>query len=42
VRFGQIESEVSERIQRASIAELDAISERVLTAGSLQEALNLD
>lgn len=41
-RFGQIESAVSERIQRASIAELDAIGERVLTAGSLQEAVNLD
>jgi len=41
-RFGQIESAVSERIQRASIAELDAIGERVLTAGSLQEAVSLD
>ena len=41
-RFGQIESAVSERMQRASIAELDAIGERVLTAASLQEALRLD
>jgi hypothetical protein len=30
---------VGDRLQRASIAELDAIGERLLTARTLQEAL---
>ena len=38
-RFGCIEGGVIDRIQRASIAELDAIGDRVLSARTLQEAL---
>jgi hypothetical protein len=38
-RFGCIESQVDEQIRRASVAELDAIGERLLTARSLQDAL---
>jgi hypothetical protein len=38
-KFGHIESQVNERIQRASIDELDAIGERLLTARTLQDAL---
>jgi hypothetical protein len=33
--------DVQSRISQASIAELDAIGERLLTANSLQEALHL-
>jgi predicted transposase YdaD len=38
-RFGRIEPQVDDRLRRASIAELDAIGERLLTARSLQDAL---
>ena len=38
-RFGPLSAEASERIATASIAELDAIGERLLTAQSLDEAL---
>jgi hypothetical protein len=38
-RFGCIESQVDEQIRRASVAELDVIGERLLTARSLQDAL---
>jgi hypothetical protein len=38
-RFGCIESQVDDRIRRASITELDAIGERLLTADTLQDAL---
>jgi len=38
-RFGELEAEVLARIQRASIDDLEAIGERLLTAGTLQEAL---
>jgi hypothetical protein len=38
-RFGRVESQVDERIQRASVDELDAIGERLLTAQTLQDAL---
>jgi hypothetical protein len=38
-RFGRIESQVDDRLRQASIAELDAIGERLLTARSLQDAL---
>ncbi len=39
LRFGPLNEEEQTRILTASIAELDAIGERLLTAGSLQEAL---
>ncbi len=39
VRFGGVEAPLKERIQRASIAELEAIGERLLTARTLTEAL---
>jgi hypothetical protein len=38
-RFGQVAPQVDDRIQHASIAELDAIGERLLTAPTLQDAL---
>jgi Domain of unknown function (DUF4351) len=38
-RFGLVEGGVIERVERASIEELDAIGERLLTAGTLQDAL---
>jgi hypothetical protein len=38
-RFGHVEAQVKERIEQASIAELDAIGDRLLTARTLQEAL---
>jgi hypothetical protein len=38
-RFGSIEPQANERIERASIAELEAIGERLLTARTLKEAL---
>jgi len=38
-RFGQIDSQTESRIHRASIAELEAIGERLLAARTLQEAL---
>jgi hypothetical protein len=39
VRFGALDFPLESRIQRASIAELDAIGERLLVAGSVEEAL---
>lgn len=39
VRFGTLDSEVQARIRRASIADLEGIGERLLTARTLQEAL---
>jgi hypothetical protein len=39
VRFGQLTTEVDTQIRSASISELDAIGERLLTAANLQEAL---
>ena len=39
LRFGRIDSQTEGRIQQASIAELEAIGERLLTARTLQEAL---
>ena len=39
VRFGPLTAEVESRIRRASISELDAIGERLLTVPTLQEAL---
>jgi hypothetical protein len=41
-RFGAPDARAQARIQRASIAELDAIGERLLTARTLQEALGSD
>jgi hypothetical protein len=38
-RFGHIDSDVGDQIQRASVAELDLIGERLLTARTLQDAL---
>ena len=38
-RFGRVDSEVGDQIQRASVAELDVIGERLLTARTLQDAL---
>jgi uncharacterized protein DUF4351 len=38
-RFGHVAPQVDDRIQHASIAELDAIGERLLTARTLQEAI---
>lgn len=38
-KFGPIETQVNDRIQRAPISELDAIGERLLTARTLQDAL---
>jgi hypothetical protein len=38
-RFGHIDSEVGDQIQRTSVAELDVIGERLLTARTLQDAL---
>lgn len=40
-RFGGVEPDVGDRIQRASIAELDIIGERLLTAPTLQDALGV-
>lgn len=39
-RFGHIESDVGDQVQRASVAELDLIGERLLTARTLQDALS--
>jgi hypothetical protein len=39
VRFGALSEDSKARIATASIAELDAIGERLLTAKTLQEAL---
>jgi hypothetical protein len=39
VRFGPLSAESEARVRSASIAELDAIGERLLTAPSLEEAL---
>jgi flagellar biosynthesis/type III secretory pathway protein FliH len=39
-RFGRVTPQVDDQIRHASIAELDAIGERLLTARTLQEALN--
>lgn len=39
LRFGPVSHEVRTRIEEASIAELDEIGERLLTAQTLQEAL---
>jgi hypothetical protein len=39
VRFGTLDPRLETRIQQASVAELDAIAERVLSACTLQEAL---
>jgi hypothetical protein len=40
-RFGRIDSEVSDQIQQASVAELDTIGERLMTARTWQEALGI-
>lgn len=40
-RFGGMDPDVGDRIQRASIAELDIIGERLLTAPTLQDALGV-
>jgi len=40
LRFGPLSAPVQERIQRASIAELDAMGERLLTAQSLSEVVS--
>jgi hypothetical protein len=39
LRFGPIAAEVQGRLRHASVEDLDAIAERVLFAGTLQEAL---
>jgi hypothetical protein len=39
VRFGTLDSRVQARLQRASIAELEGIGERLLTSRTLEEAL---
>ena len=39
VRFGTLDPQVEMRIQQASVAEQDAIAERVLSACTLQQAL---
>ena len=39
LRFGPLTVEVETQLRRASISELDAIGERLLTAPTLQEAL---
>lgn len=39
LRFGRLASELQARIEGASIAELDAVGERLLSAQTLQEAL---
>ena len=38
-RFGRVEPQIDDRIQQASVAELDAIGERLLTARTLQDVL---
>jgi hypothetical protein len=38
-RFGPLSTEAAERLSAATIEELDAIGERLLTARSLEEAL---
>lgn len=40
-RFGPLPASATARLAEASVTELDAIAERVLTAQSLDEALNL-
>ena len=40
LRFGVLSAEVQDRIQRASITELDAMGERLLTAHTLAEVLS--
>ena len=39
LRFGPVSDEMTSRVQSASIAELDAWAERVLSATSLDDAL---
>jgi hypothetical protein len=39
LRFGEIDAQLQSRIEQASVAELDAIAERVLVAGSANEAV---
>jgi hypothetical protein len=39
VRFGALSDQVKSRVSTASLSELDAIGERLLTAQTLQEAL---
>jgi hypothetical protein len=41
VRFGTTDSTLEGRIRHASVEELDAIAERLLSASTLQEALGL-
>jgi hypothetical protein len=41
VRFGPLSSEVEGEVRGSSIAELDAMGERLLTARTLSEALGL-
>ena len=38
-RFGPITADIHDRLRRASVEDLDAIGERILFAGTLQEAL---
>jgi hypothetical protein len=39
LRFGPLDSATRQTVQRASVAQLDAIAERLLTARTLQESL---
>ena len=39
LRFGTLSEDVQARIEQSSIAELDAIGERLLTAATIEEAL---
>ena len=39
LRFGSLSDEVRMQIEQSSIAELDAIGERLLTAATIEEAL---
>jgi len=40
-RFGDLPQDIRERVRGAGIGELDQIGDRLLTAGSLSEALDL-
>jgi Domain of unknown function (DUF4351) len=40
-RFGDLPQDIRERVRGAGIGELDQIGDRLLTAGSLGEALDL-
>jgi hypothetical protein len=42
LRFGSLNAETQSRILEASVTELDAMGERLLTAQTLHEALNSD